>query len=71
MGIFVSLQGILACLLQGIWDILYPPIQASFIYKDTLILNFYDVYGIGWETTLKYIININDTCMFVRVSVCK
>ena len=32
---------------------------------------FYDLYGIGWKTTLKYIISINDTFMFVRVSVCK
>ena len=32
---------------------------------------FYDLYGIGWITALKLIININDTCMFVRVSVCK
>ena len=24
MGIFASLEGILACLLQGIWDIWYP-----------------------------------------------
>ena len=29
MGIFAYLKGIFACLLQGIWDILYPPIQAS------------------------------------------
>ena len=29
MGIFANLKGILAYLLQGIWDIWYPPIQAS------------------------------------------
>ena len=29
MGIFDDLKGIFACLLQGIWDIWYPPIQAS------------------------------------------
>ena len=29
MGIFASLYGILACLLQRIWDSWYPPIQAS------------------------------------------
>ena len=31
MGIFASLLGILACLLHRIWDIWYPPIQASYI----------------------------------------
>ena len=30
MGIFADLLGIFACLLQGIWDIWYPPLQASF-----------------------------------------
>ena len=29
MGIFDRLKEILACLLQGIWDIWYLPIQAS------------------------------------------
>ena len=29
IGIFANLQGILAYFLQGIWDIWYPPIQAS------------------------------------------
>ena len=38
MGIFANLLGILACLLQGIWDIWYPPIQASKIIKVNLFL---------------------------------
>ena len=37
MGIFGSLEGILACLLPGIWDIWYPPIQASFTNRLIII----------------------------------
>ena len=34
MGIFASLEGILACLLQWIWDIWCPPIQSKKEGKD-------------------------------------
>ena len=43
MGIFANLLGILACLLQGIWDIWYPPIQASHVH----------VYGLALEHKYK------------------
>ena len=39
MRIFANLQGIFAFLLQGIWDIWYPPIQASLLAPVSPILS--------------------------------
>ena len=43
MGIFVNSKGILACLLQGIWDIWYPPIQSFLIHILRMQRTTYDL----------------------------
>ena len=52
MGIFADSKGILACLLQGIWDIWYPPIQASKMVCDTRPSKVAYTYQI-WDSYLQ------------------
>ena len=59
MGIFANLKWIFACLLQGIWDIRYPPIQASLVstalVSDTRYL-LYSIYYYIYDDAL--VVNI-------------